>query len=64
MKLARMHDIGGCRAILRNVQQVNALVQVYDESRAKSPNRGAEFVKPYDYINSPKADGYRSVHPV
>jgi ppGpp synthetase/RelA/SpoT-type nucleotidyltranferase len=62
MQLARMHDIGGCRAIMRNVQQVNELVRVYEESRAKNRRRGPEFVRPYDYIAEPKEDGYRSIH--
>ncbi len=62
MQLARMHDIGGCRAIMRNVQQVNELVRVYEESRSKNPHRGPEFVRPYDYITQPKEDGYRSIH--
>ncbi len=62
MQLARMHDIGGCRAIVRNVQQVNELVGVYEESRSKNPHRGPEFVRPYDYIAQPKEDGYRSIH--
>jgi len=62
MKLARMHDIGGCRAIMQTVQQVNKLVRIYEESRAKNPHRGPEFVRPYDYIAQPKDDGYRSIH--
>jgi len=62
MQLARMHDIGGCRAIMRNVGQVNELVGTYEESRSKNPQRGPEFVRPYDYIAQPKEDGYRSIH--
>lgn len=62
MKLSRMHDIGGCRAVVRSVSQVADLVRVYQESHAKNPNRGHEFVKPYDYIAQPKVDGYRSIH--
>jgi len=62
MKLARMHDIGGCRAIMQTVQQVNKLVRIYEESMAKNPRRGAEFVRMYDYIAQPKNDGYRSIH--
>ena len=62
MQLARMHDIGGCRAIMRNVTQVNKLVRLYEDSRSKNPHRGAEFVRPYDYIVEPKDDGYRSIH--
>lgn len=62
MALSQMQDIGGCRAILRTVGQVDKLVGVYERSVAKNPMRGAEFSKKYDYIKSPKKDGYRSVH--
>jgi hypothetical protein len=62
MKLSRMHDLGGCRAVLGTVSQVDKLVEVYEKSDAKNPNSRAEFVKKYDYISKPKDDGYRSVH--
>lgn len=62
MQLSRMHDIGGCRAVLRSVQGVRRLVRVYAQSIAKNPNARCEFVREYDYIENPKADGYRSVH--
>lgn len=62
MQLARMHDIGGCRAVMRTVDQVHRVVEIYDQSRMKSPNRGAQFVRKYDYIAHPKPDGYRGIH--
>jgi ppGpp synthetase/RelA/SpoT-type nucleotidyltranferase len=63
MKLSRMHDIGGCRAILRDVRAVRRLVASYEESTAKNPHKRARFVKKYDYIDDvPKEDGYRGVH--
>jgi ppGpp synthetase/RelA/SpoT-type nucleotidyltranferase len=62
MKFSQMHDIGGCRAIMKSVPEVERLVKTYEESRAKNPKRGAEFVKAYDYIQSPKPDGYRGIH--
>jgi hypothetical protein len=62
MQLSRMHDIGGCRAVLRDVRAVHALVEAYRQAEAKAPNRGPVFVDMYDYIASPKADGYRSIH--
>ena len=62
MALSKMNDVGGCRAVLRSVRQVKRLVKVYARSNAKSPNQRVEFVKPYDYVASPKPDGYRSVH--
>jgi hypothetical protein len=61
MELARMHDIGGCRAIVKNVSVVKQLVAAYKESISKNPKR-AEFVKEYNYIDNPKDDGYRCVH--
>lgn len=57
MKLSQMQDIGGCRAVLRSVKQINDLVKVYEQKPTQS-----EFVRKYDYIAVPKPDGYRSVH--
>ncbi len=62
MQLSRMNDIGGCRAVVQSVSHVDSLVNFYEKARAKSPRRGHEFLKKYDYIKSPKRDGYRSVH--
>jgi hypothetical protein len=62
MRLSRMHDIGGCRAVLRSAGDVDALVRVYEESAAKNPNARSELVRKYDYVGQPKTDGYRSVH--
>lgn len=62
MDLARMHDIGGCRAIMQNMGYVNRLITDYEESAAKNPNVRNEFVRKYDYIQEPKSDGYRGVH--
>src|SRR5690606_27307562 len=46
-----------CRAILGDIQQVNALIE---HCRHNFPHsiKGKEF----DYINDPKLDGYRSHH--
>ena len=62
MKLSKMHDIGGCRAVMRTVSQVEGLVAYYEKATAKNKLRGGEFVKKYDYIQTPKSDGYRGVH--
>ena len=62
MALSQMQDIGGCRAVVRTVGQVEKLVRLYEQSVARNPKRGAEFSKKYDYIQFPKKDGYRSVH--
>ena len=62
MKLTQMHDIGGCRAVLRSPSAVERLVRVYEEATAKNALRGGRFHRKYDYISTPKPDGYRSVH--
>lgn len=61
MQLSRMHDIGGCRAVVKNVAVVKLLVNAYRKSAVKNPKR-AELVRTYDYIACPKVDGYRCVH--
>jgi len=62
LKLSQMHDIGGCRAVLRTVSQVETLVKTYEEATAKNALRGGKFHRKYDYVSEPKPDGYRSVH--
>jgi ppGpp synthetase/RelA/SpoT-type nucleotidyltranferase len=62
MKLSQMHDLGGCRAVLRNVSAVHRLASLYQQSMVKNPNVRMEFYKDYDYIQKPKSDGYRSIH--
>lgn len=61
MKLSRMQDLGGCRAVLKNVRCVYVVVKMYEESTGKNTKRH-EFVKKADYIAQPKVDGYRGVH--
>ena len=62
MKLSRMHDLGGCRAVLRSPRSVNELVEIYEKAAAKNPHDRPAFVRKYDYVSDPKTDGYRSVH--
>jgi putative GTP pyrophosphokinase len=58
MQLTTMQDIGGVRAILRNVDEVYELSQQYrDKSRFKH-----ELFRDDDYIAAPKDSGYRGVH--
>lgn len=59
MRLSRMQDIGGVRAILKSVKEVRELEKVYLEGgklthRLKEPHK--------DYIANPKEDGYRGIH--
>jgi ppGpp synthetase/RelA/SpoT-type nucleotidyltranferase len=62
LKMTQMHDIGGCRAVLRSVSQVESLVKAYEDATAKNALRGGKFHRKYDYIKEPKMSGYRSVH--
>ena len=62
MTLSSMHDIGGCRAVMRTVSLVEKMVTVYEEATARNPRRGGEFSRKYDYITNPKPSGYRGVH--
>lgn len=64
MKLSQMQDLGGCRAVLRNLNDVNKLVQQYKAYHSKSPKNRSSWdgSDDFDYITRPKADGYRGVH--
>ena len=57
MQLARMQDMGGCRAALDTVAQVRELHEVH--RRAGWEHR---LVRDVDYIDRPKPSGYRGVH--
>lgn len=57
MRLAQMQDIGGCRAIVGSVTQVEKLVDLYKQSDLKH-ERGPED----NYISNPRASGYRGIH--
>lgn len=59
MKVSRMQDLGGCRAVLPSVRAVGELVELYRTGREEH-----EFVKESDYIGEPKSNGYRSLHRV
>lgn len=59
MKLSRMQDIGGLRAVVSNLKGVYALDKEYRSSRFQH-----ELVVKQckDYIAQPKTSGYRSIH--
>jgi putative GTP pyrophosphokinase len=57
MKLARMQDIGGLRAVVRSLRQVGHLYGSYKSSRFKHV-----LLNEKDYVDSPKESGYRSIH--
>jgi ppGpp synthetase/RelA/SpoT-type nucleotidyltranferase len=62
MKLSQMQDLGGCRAVLKDVSAVDAVVKLYSSSTGKNRTKRHEFVSSDDYIRNPKLDGYRSYH--
>lgn len=57
MQLARMQDIGGLRAVVETIDKVRDLETSYASSRFNH-----ELVGQKDYIESPKATGYRGIH--
>ena len=57
IRLSQMQDIGGCRAIVGTTTQVRRLMKLYEESDLKHVLDDVD-----DYVASPKASGYRSVH--
>lgn len=57
MKLSRMQDVGGCRAVVDTVEQAEALRARYQRSRSKHrPANGR------NYVAQPQPSGYRGVH--
>lgn len=58
MKLSQMQDLGGCRAIYSNIGIVQQVVKYYLHKSAMKHER----VSFDDYIEKPKASGYRGVH--
>lgn len=67
MQLDRMQDIGGLRAVLKDIDAVRKLEEIYseDHSQASSKSKGVfrHIIKnKSDYINNPKESGYRGIH--
>jgi hypothetical protein len=60
MMLARMQDIGGIRAVVKNMQKVRELESSYKKGTKVFSITSAGK----DYINYPKTSGYRSVHQI
>ncbi len=63
MKLARMHDVAGCRLIFKSEEAINNFRRVFHESRFHHVLRNGENDR-YNYIENPKSSGYRGVHDV
>lgn len=60
--LTSMQDLGGCRAIMSDVDKIEELLSVYEDAHKKNPDRGSIREHMDDYISQPKDDGYRGVH--
>lgn len=58
MKLSRMQDLGGCRAVVSDVSRVSALVAFY---KGKSQMKH-KLIREDLYVWNPKPSGYRGVH--
>lgn len=59
MNMAQIQDIGGCRAIMKDMVEVDLLVNNY---RHESRGIKHKIAKEQDYIQYPKVSGYRGVH--
>lgn len=57
MKLSRMQDVAGCRAIVRSPEAVRELWRAHRRSRMKH-----KLIREVDYIQWPKSSGYRGIH--
>jgi ppGpp synthetase/RelA/SpoT-type nucleotidyltranferase len=57
MQLHRMQDIGGCRAILSDINKVYQLKEALITSGTKN-----ELIRLDNYIENPKDSGYRGIH--
>ena len=57
LDLTQMQDLGGCRAVVADLTDVNAIVTRLEDSRAKHDLYDGD-----DYIADPKTTGYRSHH--
>ena len=59
LKLSRMQDIGGCRAIVDSADEAFRLAADFADSRIRH-----ELVRYDNYIDEPRHSGYRSLHMV
>jgi putative GTP pyrophosphokinase len=63
MNLSRMHDIGGCRAVVTTEDEVRAIAAHLQRRWAGGGPSAARIVREYDYIAKPKEEsGYRAIH--
>lgn len=55
--LRAMQDLGGCRAVMRDLSEVYRVVHAYEAGASKT-----NLSRVTDYMLAPKNDGYRGVH--
>lgn len=58
-RLSQLQDLGGCRAIVASLGNVDAVVKSYKTTKAQH-----ELIRLDDYISQPQRSGYRGVHMV
>lgn len=61
MSLTQMQDIGGCRAVMENVELAELLAEKVRSVLHERLSAGGQ-IREKNYIKSPKPDGYRSIH--
>lgn len=64
MRLARIHDIAGCRIIFDTVDELLQFRSSFHEARFNHKRRGANLDERWNYLIHPKDDGYRGIHEV
>jgi ppGpp synthetase/RelA/SpoT-type nucleotidyltranferase len=57
LSLTEIQDIGGCRAVVRSVEDVTELVSLYETGHLKHKQERCD-----NYIQNPKGSGYRGAH--
>ncbi|HHP0489449.1 RelA/SpoT domain-containing protein [Vibrio harveyi] len=57
IKLTRMQDIAGCRAIVKNLTQLKKLQRKLEQSRSVH-----QIINTKDYLTCPKKSGYGGIH--
>lgn len=60
--LTEMQDIAGCRLIFKNIEELNDFRTAFHDARFSHKLISGD--NRYDYITSPKIDGYRGIHDV
>jgi ppGpp synthetase/RelA/SpoT-type nucleotidyltranferase len=61
MALSTMQDIAGCRAVMDSVENAELFAQSIRSELAQKLSPGSQIGEK-NYIENPKADGYRSIH--